>query len=188
MSQGNNGKKKTELEIIVGLGNPGERYAGTYHNAGAMAVLCFSSAGEEEFRRAGEKPFRYFRKDGTVFVLPDVYMNESGYAVKSALEYFGADADNLTLVHDDSDIETGNYKVSVGRGSAGHRGVKSTFEALRTENFTRIRIGVRGKAAESDGERKKAEEFVLKKIIKDDREKIEAAFQKIKTTENLIRQ
>lgn len=181
MSRIDNGKKEGDLKVVIGLGNPGDEYADTYHNAGAIAVYGLSGAGEGDFHRVGNKPFRYIKNGGVVFVIPETYMNESGLAVNTALDYFNAGPENLILIHDDSDIEVGKYKISSESGSAGHNGVKSTFDALGTERFTRVRIGVRGAAGTAGGERKKADEFVLKRMLKDDREKIEATFEEIKT-------
>ena len=180
MSQGSNGKESGSAKILVGLGNPGDEYAGTYHNVGVAAVFGISGGGAESFRRAGGKPFRYFKNDDVIFVIPETYMNESGPAVKAALDYFGAGVLDLILIHDDSDIEAGAYKITIGRGSAGHKGVKSAFEALGTDEFTRVRIGIRGKSAGSGEKRKKADEFVLKRILKQDWEKIKETFPKIK--------
>lgn len=91
-------------------------------------------------------------------------MNESGRFVVNMVRKYNIKPEKILIVHDDSDIESGKYKFSFGRGSAGHKGVESVINALKTKNFWRLRIGIRPKKVL----RKKAEEFVLKKITKKD--------------------
>lgn len=174
------GKKTEGIKILIGLGNPGVEYENTYHNIGVKAIFDISGKNQSDFHRVGGKPFHYLKDDGRIFVVPETYMNESGAAIKAALDYFNAGIEDLILLHDDSDIEAGKYKISKERGSAGHKGIRSAIETLGTNDFTRVRIGIRGKAAETGGERKKANEFVLKKLTKDDSAAIKEAFGKIK--------
>ena len=101
------------------------------------------------------------------------YMNESGKVAKLVLKNLKAEAGSLIVVHDDSDIKLGEYKISFGRSSAGHNGVQSIIESLGTKNFWRLRIGIRKKDI-----RKKASELVLKKITVGNAELMCSAFQK----------
>jgi len=101
-------------------------------------------------------------------------MNESGKAVKEAVKYFRAKPEEILIIHDDSDIELGKYKISFGRGSAGHQGVESIIKSLGTKNFWRLRIGIRRT------KRKKAGEFVLKKITPADKLVWERLFSDLK--------
>lgn len=104
-------------------------------------------------------------------------MNESGSFVAKILKKKGIKPENLFVIHDDSDIETGKYKVSFGRGSAGHNGVESIIKALKTKNFWRLRIGIRPPIRANQW--LKASDFVLKKIGKKDIEILEDIFRKI---------
>lgn len=116
-------------------------------------------------------------------------MNESGRWIEKELKKRGLKPENLLVVHDDSDIEIGKYKLSFGRSSAGHKGAESAIKALKTRNFWRLRIGVRS-AGKTDAkrtkaglpaavQRAKAGDFVLKKISASDKRKLTAAFQEI---------
>jgi len=144
--------------IIVGLGNPADEYRGTYHNAGHL-LLNFLAGNETEWKKADL--FRYVRQGDLILAKTDVFMNESGRATKKILSYFKLKPDAMTIAHDDSDLVIGEYKIQFGRGPAGHRGVASVLSALKTKDFRRIRIGVRRPQERS---RKKAGDFVLKKI------------------------
>jgi PTH1 family peptidyl-tRNA hydrolase len=163
--------EKKSFKIVVGLGNPGKRYAGTYHNIGEEALRMI--AGGNGFKRPFSvwkgKPFEYLKGEQRTYIRPLTYMNESGKAVLSALKHFGVKPEEMLVIHDDSDIESGESKLSYGRGSAGHNGIKSIMDYLGTDDFWRLRIGVRGTHAE------KAGDFVLKKISPEDKEKLEKA-------------
>lgn len=151
-----------KIKLIVGLGNPGKEYEKTYHNAGFLAIDFF----------ADNPPISRPLKS-------DTYMNLSGGFVKKALKKYKANPEELLIVHDDSDIEFGKYKLSFGRGSAGHKGAESIIKSLGTKNFWRLRIGI-GKKLKADFPAKvrkmKAGDFVLKKITKTDMEILEKVF------------
>ncbi len=107
-------------------------------------------------------------------------MNESGKAVKEAMKYFKIKPEEILIVHDDSDIELGKYKISFGRGSAGHNGVQSIINNLKTKNFWRLRIGVRPTTNNRRPTTQiKAGDFVLKKISKKNLEIFEKFFYEI---------
>ncbi len=169
--------------IIVGLGNPGEEFAGTFHNAGVMALAALAkryteaTSGDTDmaFKKHSDI-FSYAKVGGVVFVRPLVFMNESGVAVREALKTFSAEPSDLVVLHDDSDLPLGEYKHSDGGGSAGHKGIQSIIDHIGTPDFTRVRIGIRNP---HEGSRQKAGSFVLKKISKDDEAKLDAVFQTI---------
>jgi PTH1 family peptidyl-tRNA hydrolase len=162
---------KKNWKLIVGLGNPEDRYAGTYHNIGSEAVRRMAGHGDfkKPFSIWKGKPFEYIKRDEVTYVIPTTYMNESGKAVLSAMKHFGVTPEEILVAHDDSDIEAGSYKIDINRGSAGHNGIKSIIDHLGTENFGRLRIGVRG---EKKG---KAGDFVLTKMTPNDKQKIHGA-------------
>jgi PTH1 family peptidyl-tRNA hydrolase len=107
---------------------------------------------------------------------PLTFMNESGVAVKEAMKKFGAAAEDLLVIHDESDLTVGDFKVSTGKNAAGHRGIQSIIDHIGTNEFQRVRIGIR---PAREVVRKKASEFVLKQIAKKDRERLEEVFKKI---------
>jgi len=168
--------------VFIGLGNPGETYAHTYHNAGRMAldeiVREMGLGGGEPWKRHRDY-FEYLEADGAIFVHPLTFMNDSGRAVREASKKFSGlfSPAQLFVLHDDSDITIGEYKISFARSSAGHKGVQSIIDALRTNAFTRIRIGIR---PAREKHRQKAGEFALKQVGKQDREKLLGVFAAIR--------
>jgi peptidyl-tRNA hydrolase, PTH1 family len=146
--------------LIVGLGNPGEEYARTFHNTGMLFVRWLA----EQEAWQDEKTFRYapfFKK--AHLCLPKSYMNESGKSVAEAMKKFKIQPDRLIVAHDDSDLIAGNFKIQIGIGSAGHNGIRSITQEIGSKDFYRLRLGVR---PAEEVTRQKAGDFVLKNIPK----------------------
>ncbi len=172
---------ETRRAVIVGLGNPGKEYEDTYHNVGALALRA--CAGERAWKTY-KKLFTAALTDRNTFVQPLTFMNESGRAVQEALKHFGAAPADLTVIHDDSDLPLGRYKISRNVRAAGHKGVQSIIDAIGTKDFARIRIGIRPPAERN---RAKAGAFVLKTITKKDSATLRGIFDAIATELFLLR-
>jgi len=170
------------FKLIIALGNPGEEYDDTYHNAGFLALDRFMEQAADEKKIAWKQvkgTFKYFKNDDAIWAKPLVFMNDSGRAVQAALAYLKLPAEEMLVVHDDSDLAIGEYKLSFDHGSAGHNGVKSIIEHLGTQKFWRLRIGIRPDTVET--RRAKAGEFVLRKINKENQGRILEAVEKAKS-------
>lgn len=144
--------------IIAGLGNPDESYKGTRHNVGRDFL---QSLAEKLPKKAK-------------IVTPDVYMNNSGGPLRKLVSSKKA-AEKLVVLHDELDLPLGKVKISYGSSAGGHNGVKSVQAALKTQDFTRIRIGISpstpsGKLKRPDGE--KIVDFVLGKFKPAEQEKL----------------
>ncbi len=166
------------IRVVVGLGNPGEEYEHTYHNVGILFLRELETMCEAVPKIHSLKKFEYSKIGSQVLARPCTFMNESGEAVREVLRFFKETPDHLLVVHDDSDLLLGTYKIDFGRGTAGHRGVASIIGLLHTKNFYRLRIGIRPPTLEG-GKRMKASEFVLKKIKKRDLETLSDVFRTI---------
>ncbi|HET9458663.1 MAG TPA: aminoacyl-tRNA hydrolase [Sphingomicrobium sp.] len=133
--------------LAVGLGNPGEQYAGTRHNAGADVVALLARRHGGRLRKGRERALvDEVRVDGRRLALafPQTYMNESGMAVAPLVRRFGIEDDltRLVVVHDELDLPVGRIRVKVGGGLAGHNGLKSIKAHLHSDAFCRVRIGI----------------------------------------------
>jgi PTH1 family peptidyl-tRNA hydrolase len=168
-------------KLIIGLGNPGAEYENTYHNVGALAVEELAGASSEGRGlnwKTHKKIFSYLSNlqspiSNLIFIRSLVFMNESGLAAKEALKKFNAVPEDLIVIHDDSDLVLGEFKISRGQSSAGHKGVQSVIDHLGTSEFERIRIGIR------EQRREKAGEFVLNQITPRDKAMLEKVFEEI---------
>ncbi len=152
--------------LIIGLGNPGADYADTYHNAGTLALDMLATSlsdGKTPHWETHKKLFAYIKIHNWIFAKPLTFMNVSGAAVCEAARKFNIPPEHIIVLHDDSDLLLGTWKISRARGAAGHHGIESIVAALGTNDFTRIRIGIR---PPREARRRKAEDFVLKQITK----------------------
>ncbi len=132
--------------VIVGLGNPGEEYISTRHNAGRMMVEAFAKKNKfsefEKDKMSGALISKgKIGKDTVLLVLPETFMNKSGSAVKYFIDS-PKKAEKLVVVYDDFQLPLGKIKMSYNRSSGGHNGLESVIKALKTEAFSRIRIGL----------------------------------------------
>ncbi len=133
------------LYLLAGLGNPGDIYAHTRHNAGFMIIdhiadSCSININKTRFnanygmgRIAGEK---------VILVKPVAFMNRSGPPVLSIAKYFKILISDILIIHDDIDIEFGNFKIKKKGGDGGHKGLRSLIDSFGTRDFCRLRIGI----------------------------------------------
>ena len=132
--------------LVVGLGNPGEKYAGTRHNVGAevVEVLAARHATKLKLGKQAALVAELRISDKLVAVaFPQSFMNDSGRSVRDLMRRYGIDDPNhLVVVHDELDLEVGRLKLKVGGGLAGHNGLKSLEQHLHNTDFVRMRIGI----------------------------------------------
>ena len=161
------------MHLIAGLGNPGEEYAHTRHNAGFETLD----------RIADELGVRYwkqecgaltgkasYRGEDLVLVKPQSFMNTSGGPVKQALAAYGVTPDHLIVIHDELDIPAGTVRVKFGGGHAGHNGLRSICDKLQTRDWYRVRIGIGRPPGRMD-----VADYVLSLPRKEAKEEFEAA-------------
>lgn len=132
--------------LVVGLGNPGSKFAATRHNAGASAVFLLSRRNEARFRRSRSAALTCeVRIAGkrVVLAFPQTYMNRSGESVVKLLRRYELESlQRLVVLHDELDLLPGVIRVKSGGGLAGHKGLASLRDHLRSADFTRVRIGI----------------------------------------------
>lgn len=164
------------MKLIVGLGNPGEKYQNVRHNLGFLAL--------EEFRRKGdwgdwgeEVKFKseIVKKDEIILVRPQTYMNNSGLAVRLLTTYYKLPTTDLIVVYDELDLPLGKIKVRMGGAAAGHHGVESIIKELGSDQFIRVRLGI-GNLKTQSGEHKaahiSAEKFVLEPFMHSEKSQV----------------
>jgi PTH1 family peptidyl-tRNA hydrolase len=163
--------------LIVGLGNPGDEYSGTRHNAGFMAVdrLAGDGASWKKEKNALLSATTVCGRK-IIFAKPQTYMNNSGAAVQAIMAFYKIPLENLAVIHDDMDLRVGDVREKVGGGSAGHNGIKSIDNAVGRD-YLRIRIGV-GHPRDF-GSRISPADWVLGKFSLDDMKKISAAIDTV---------
>ena len=138
------------MKLIVGLGNPGEKYENTRHNVGFLAqdalIKKFESLSKTFWDE--EKKVKSRTKsvliDGKKILLakPTTFMNDSGIAVQFLCSYYKIDPSDTVVIYDDVDLPMGKVRVRFGGGAGGHNGVQSIIDNLKTDKFLRIRLGI----------------------------------------------
>jgi PTH1 family peptidyl-tRNA hydrolase len=157
--------------LIVGLGNPGRKYTKTRHNIGSRIIDALKKEISDE---------------KVILFKPDTFMNNSGKAVREEINYYKIPVENLIVIHDDIDLSFGIIRVSKNVSSAGHKGVQSIIDELGTQDFTRVRIGIKPKekpAASFASRRARQNEnllagFVLEKFPKQEEKQLKEIIKK----------
>lgn len=150
--------KRTPFDwLVIGLGNPGTKYARTRHNVGEEAIRLLAERHDAPLKAGrddaliGEARFGMgLDAERAVLAFPITYMNESGRAVSAMVRRYGIEApEQIIVVHDELDLEPGILKIKAGGGLAGHNGLRSITQHLKTQDYLRVRIGV-GKPPNKD--------------------------------------
>src|SRR3989338_14811 len=170
------------MKLIIGLGNPGEKYQGTRHNLGFRVVdeLGERVKGQGESWKYEEKfkaEILNFTLNASRFTLvkPQTYVNESGLSVALLANFFKIPAEDIIIVHDDLDLSLGKIKVRKGGSGAGHHGVESVIKELGTDQFIRVRLGI-GNEKSHSGEHHRisfsAEKFILEQFLQKEKSEV----------------
>ena len=139
------GERASTLDLlVVGLGNPGREYARHRHNAGWMVLDELARRHGASWKGKFNGQLAELRLDGhrVALLKPETYMNESGRSVAAAARFYKLQPDAILVVHDEGDFDLGRLQARKGGGLAGHNGLRSIAQHLKTPEFMRLRIGV----------------------------------------------
>ena len=152
-------------KIIIGLGNPGEKFINTHHNAGFMAVDFFAKKNDFPEFEYNKKFNSEVSKKGKVWLAkPQTFMNESGKSAKAIFNSVKEKKENLIIIHDDIDLPLGKFKIVKERGSAGHKGVESIIRNVGNKGLIRLRIGI----CSTKNKPNSPEKFVVKNFMSEE--------------------
>ena len=163
--------------LIVGLGNPGEQYAYTRHNAGFMVIDAMAERLETDVKRF---KFKSLCSDVTIsgkhciLMKPETYMNNSGQAVSEAMAFYKLDIEHVLIVYDDISLEPGTLRIRRKGSDGGHNGIKSIIYLTGADTFPRIKMGVGRKPHPKFD----LADWVLSRFGKEDMEKIQESCKK----------
>lgn len=161
------------MKLIAGLGNPGEKYQYTRHNIGFMVVeklvkdLFPVGKSEKAWKKDDKFHSEICLSDGIIIAKPVTFMNGSGLAVSSLVNFYKIEVNDIWIIHDDIDLPIGKIRIRAGGGSAGHNGIESIIKTLGKPEFVRFRLGIgRGKlnlqhTGDFNLHRREIEKFVL---------------------------
>jgi len=172
--------------LIIGLGNPGEKYTGTRHNLGfeyldkLQAKWHFPDFQlEKKFNAVISKS--QLGKQEILLAKPQTFMNLSGQAVLDLLRFYKILPENILILHDDLDLPLGSFRLAEDSRSAGHNGAQNIIDLLGMQKFKRLRLGIKSDPAASllETETTKAEIFVLQKFSASEKEKTDKMFPEV---------
>lgn len=166
------------MYLIVGLGNPGDKFINTRHNLGyEVADELRRKLGLPDFESDKKFKAEISTNSGLILIKPLTFMNMSGMAVSVVARYFKIEPEEIIVIHDELDLPLGHIKIRMGGSDAGHHGIESVIKFLGSEQFIRIRLGIGNWHAVS-GEHKhasfNAEKFVIEKFLPSERSKVKA--------------
>lgn len=140
------------MKLIVGLGNPGPEYESTRHNIGFMVVdkLARELSNNPAWEENKTCKSLVAKAGGVVLVKPLIFMNNSGIAVQCLVDFYKIHPSDVWIIHDDIDLPIGKIRIRVKGGSAGHNGVTSVMNHLKSDSVVRFRLGI-GRGKEPDG-------------------------------------
>ncbi len=190
----------SNIKLIIGLGNPGSKFSNTRHNIGEIIVHKLTEELEAEenkklkagiFRQVetdhGSVSDQKITQDGTapcavptdtIFAIPTTYMNHSGQAVSAIANFYKISPEEILVIHDDLDLEPGQYKIKSAGSAGGHNGLRSIIQELGSDEFMRIRVGI-GRPfphkPDSPAEQEEISKYVLQKPSPEEQEQIEKA-------------
>ena len=174
-------KKKLSYRLIVGLGNPGERYARNRHNIGFM---CIENYAEKYGIRINKK--QATSRIGTgeilgydvIIAMPETFMNRSGLAVNRLRQKHQVRRENIIVIHDDLDLPPGRIRIRPVGSSAGHKGITSVIDHLGRNDFARIRVGI-GRPAGTDESTGVADADIVADVLGDLTPEDEETFREV---------
>jgi PTH1 family peptidyl-tRNA hydrolase len=155
------------MKLIIGLGNPGEKYKNTRHNAGVVVI---------------DKLQKINLPKGILVKKSSVFMNESGAFIKNLIGQYKIDPSDLYVIHDDLDIPLGSYKIQFGVGPKVHNGVNSIEREIGTKDFWRVRIGVdnrKNTGGPSFAKASEGKEYVLQDFTSEERKILDKTIRKL---------
>ena len=166
------------MYLIVGLGNPEEEYSNTRHNMGFNTINKLAKQYNIEINKSKFKSLYgngIIEKEKVILLKPQTYMNLSGTAIKEVMDFYKINKEEIIIIYDDIDIEPGIIKIRKKGGPGTHNGMKSVVNEIKTQDFTRVRVGIGMPSNKSD-----LINYVIGKISKDDIEKLEDGTTKAK--------
>lgn len=156
------------MKLIVGLGNIGKEYVNTRHNVGFMVVDKLLAG---QVARPDSKFEAEMCKVGEMLLCkPTTFMNESGRAVRKIMDFYKLNVKDLVVIHDDLDIEFGEYKIQLGVGPKVHNGVNSVEQTLGSKDFLRLRIGINNRNKNDFGGT--GADYVLSRFTSEEQEEL----------------
>ena len=149
------------MKLIIGLGNPGNEYVGTRHNAGFLVADALQKSS---------------LPGGVTVRKSNVFMNDSGSFVKNLVDKYKLDTSNLYIIHDDLDIKLGEFKIQKGHGPKDHNGLNDIYQKLGSDDFWHVRVGIDNRSLD---DKPLGIEYVLQNFSEEERKILDLTIKKV---------
>lgn len=156
----------SKMKLIIGLGNFGDKYLFTRHNAGFMAVDFFVQANNQSFKQEKKLKSMIAKFGDVVVIKPLTYMNLSGEAVRAVMDFYKIEIKDILVIFDDLSLDLGKLRFRASGSDGGHNGIKSIIQHIGTKDFDRLKIGI------GPQPNIPSEAFVLQNFTKDELDKL----------------
>lgn len=178
------------MKLIIGIGNPGDKYISTRHNLGFRVLDLLTEHMKDTFKLDDKLKSEILKNGDLIFVKPQTYVNNSGMAVKLVADYYKVPLEGIILIHDELDLPLGKIKIRTGGGGSGHHGVESIIKDLDSPDFIRVRLGI-GNIHSIGGERAgkhfDANKFVVEQFTPQEKNTVKTMVEEaVKATEMLL--
>jgi len=148
------------MKLIVGLGNPGKKYARTRHNIGFLCLEAYATKHILTFKFDNKFNGEWVKHGDTILLKPHTFMNLSGQSVQAMMNYFNIDPEDILVIYDDLDLPTAKLRLRMKGSAGGHNGIKSIIQSIGTQSFNRVRFGI------SKPTRRETKDYVLSTFSK----------------------
>ncbi len=169
------------MHLVVGLGNPGQKYEGNRHNVGFMVVDALASAAGASFKSKFSGEFAISGE--LAFLKPMTFMNLSGESVQPAAAFLKVSLGDVIVIHDELDLSFADVRIKVGGGHAGHNGLRSIIARMGAPDFARVRVGIGRPPADFKGD---VASYVLGNFAGEERKQLDDVISRSVEATNLI--
>ena len=180
-----------DLQLLVGLGNPGDRYTDTRHNVGFLALDRLAAEAGTAFRLQsrlqGELAEIGHGPQRLRLLKPQTYMNDSGRSIRATVDWFRLDPSQIMVIVDDMDLPLGRLRLRASGSAGGHNGLRSTIAQLGSQEFARLRIGIGAPASDPQERKERTISHVLGRFRPEERPLLDQVLQEVLVGVDLIR-
>ncbi len=161
------------MKLLVGLGNPDDKYKDNRHNLGYMVIDQFSVQIGLDWQKNQDWMCHYAKSEELILAKPTTYMNKSGASVAALANFFKIKSEDILIVYDEVDLPFGKIRLTHDGVSAGHKGIDSIISGLGGFEFSRLRVGVGRPEPDTSGHTREVADFVLDNFSKEEVEKLD---------------
>lgn len=170
------------MKLVVGLGNPGRKYKDTKHNIGFMCLDLYAEQNNLKFKKENKFNGESLKEGNLILLKPHTFMNLSGQSIRSVMDYYDVDTEDVIIIYDDLALPLGKLRLREKGSAGGHNGIKSVISHVGTQEFKRIRVGIDSNPLID------TKNYVLGKFSKQERKELDDSIKRVTDIINVFKQ